>query len=146
MKSDVWIEFQELHGQVHCDDGTMPEKEGLEKFYKLTVDAFGGLGMHFHHARDLGHYLGVAGFKNVRCRIFKIPIGHWPNDDKMRSVGMFMASAVADAIPAFVGKPFEAHGISAQDGKAWQTLAMQALADNSKHRYFNFYFWYAQKP
>ncbi|GJC84204.1 secondary metabolism regulator LAE1 [Colletotrichum liriopes] len=146
MKSDAWIEFQELHGQVHCDDGTMQEEDGLKKFYKLTVDAFAGLGMNFHHARDLGRHLGAAGFKNINCKVFKVPIGTWPKNDRMRSVGLFMASAVADAIPAFAGKPFEAHGISAHDSRAWQTLAMQGLADNRKHRYFNFYFWYAQKP
>ncbi|KAK1510259.1 methyltransferase domain-containing protein [Colletotrichum abscissum] len=146
MKPGAWIEFQELHGQVHCDDGTMPEDDKLEEFYELTVEAFAGLGIMFHIARDLRPHLEAAGFKDIHCEVKKIPVGTWPKDKTMRLIGQYMKGVVADAIPAFAGKPFEAHGISNVESQVWQATAKKELEDRTKHRYLNFYFWYAQKP
>lgn len=146
MRPGAWIEFQELHGQVHCDDGTMPEDDKLKEFYELTVEAFDGLGIMFHIARDLRPHLEAAGFKDIHCEVKKIPVGTWPKDKTMRLIGQYMKGVVADAIPAFAGKPFEAHGISNVESQVWQATAKKELEDRTKHRYLNFYFWYAQKP
>ncbi|KAJ0386462.1 hypothetical protein COL922a_004362 [Colletotrichum nupharicola] len=127
MRSGGWIEFQELHGQIHSDDGTMTSDDKLKT------------------SRDLGPHLEAAGFRNVQCQIMKIPIGTWPKDNTQRLIGYYSKLAVKWAATAFTGKPFEAMGISKSQSDAWCKTVWEDLEDDSKHRYFNMYFWYAQK-
>ncbi|KAJ5006182.1 Secondary metabolism regulator LAE1 [Colletotrichum sp. SAR 10_66] len=145
MRSGGWIEFQELHGQIHSDDGTMASDDKLKTFYELVVQAFQSLGLDFHKARDLGPHLEAAGFRNVQCQIMKIPIGTWPKDNTQRLIGYYSKLAVKWAATAFTGKPFEAMGISKSQSDAWCKTVWEDLEDDSKHRYYNMFFWYAQK-
>lgn len=145
MRSGGWIEFQELHGQIHSDDGTMTSDDKLKTFYELVVQAFQSLGLDFHKARDLGPHLEAAGFRNVQCQIMKIPIGTWPKDNTQRLIGYYSKLAVKWAATAFTGKPFEAMGISKSQSDAWCKTVWEDLEDDSKHRYYNMFFWYAQK-
>ncbi|KAF9876736.1 methyltransferase domain-containing protein [Colletotrichum karsti] len=146
MKPGAWIEFQELHGQIHSDDGTMAKDDKLKEFYELVAEAFQGLGMDFHKARDLKPHLESAGFKNIHCEVKKIPVGTWPKDQTQRLIGYFSKQAINMAAPAFTGKPFEAMGISKVEAQVWCATIKKDMEDNSKHRYYNMFFWYAQKP
>ncbi|GJC84203.1 secondary metabolism regulator LAE1 [Colletotrichum liriopes] len=146
LKTGGWIEFQELHGQVNCDDGTVAEDDPVKRFWELGNEAFGLFGLHFHNARDLGPHLEAAGFKNIQCEVKKVPIGTWPKNNTLRLVGKYMKEAAVGVAAAFVGKPFEALGLSEVERQVWLATIKKALEDRSKHRYFNQYFWYAQKP
>ncbi|KAF5490165.1 Secondary metabolism regulator LAE1 [Colletotrichum fructicola] len=146
MKPGAWIEFQELHGQIHCDDGTMADDDKLKEFYELVVEAFQNLGLDLHKARDLRPHLEAAGFKDIHCEIKKIPIGIWPKDPTQRVIGKYSRQAIEMAAPAFTGKPFEAMGISKVESQVWCATVKKDMEDLSKHRYYNMFFWYAQKP
>ncbi|GKT41649.1 secondary metabolism regulator LAE1 [Colletotrichum spaethianum] len=113
---------------------------------KRLDKAFGRFGLHFHNARDLGPRLEAAGFKNIQCEVKKVPIGTWPKDNTLRLVGNYMKETAAGIATAFVGKPFEALGLLEVERQVWLATVKKALEDRSKHRYFNQYFWYAQKP
>jgi hypothetical protein len=145
LKKGGWIEFQELHPWPCCDDGTMKDDDVLKRFYEMAYDAFQLFKMNLHIARDLKPMLEEAGFKNVHCVVKKVPVGVWARDPILRVVGIYMKTAILSVIPAFAGKPFEALGIPPVEREVWQAHVRKTLEDNSIHRYFNFYFWYAQK-
>ncbi|KAF9876609.1 xanthine dehydrogenase [Colletotrichum karsti] len=145
LKPGGWVEFQELHFQVQCDDGSMAEDDKYKAFHDLLIDAFNLFGMNMHKARDLRPHIEAAGFKNIHCEIKKVPIGIWAKDKTLRLIGKYMQGAVLGALQAFE-KPLIAHGLTPVEAAVWTATARKEMDDLSKHRYFNFYFWYAQKP
>ncbi|KAJ0295274.1 hypothetical protein Brms1b_013786 [Colletotrichum noveboracense] len=145
LKPGGWIEFQELHIYPQCDDGTMKEDDKLKEFYDIVLQSFLCFGANFHKARDLRPHLEGAGFKDIRREVKKVPIGTWAKDEILRLCGLYLKHAIRDVLPAFK-KPFEANGLSPVETEVWTAIARKEIEDNSKHRYFNFYFWYAQRP
>lgn len=146
LKPGGWVELQELLGVPFCDDETMPDDDPVKKVYELAGQAFGKFGMDVHLAAKLGTGLKEAGFTNVQRVIKKVPIGHWPRDKTLRVVGYYQKIAVENLLPSLGGRPFTALGLNPVEIQLLLTAARKGLEDSSVHRYFEYYFWYAQRP
>ncbi|KAG6044178.1 hypothetical protein E4U39_003610 [Claviceps sp. Clav50 group G5] len=140
-----WIELQELLPTPLCDDGTMPDDDPVKYLYEKIERAFEKFGMRAQLPAELEPFLHEAGFENIHCQIFKVPIGSWAKDRTMRIVGLYQKMAVVDVLPIFSG-PFQALGMSEAEIEVMNAMARKGLDDPKAHRYFNYYFWYAQKP
>ncbi|KAG6093830.1 hypothetical protein E4U30_003975 [Claviceps sp. LM220 group G6] len=140
-----WIELQELLPTALCDDGTMPNDDPVKYLYEKIERAFEKFGMSAQLPAELEPFLHEAGFENIHCQSFKVPIGSWAKDRAMRIVGLYQKMAVVDVLPIFSG-PFRALGMSEAEIEVMNAMARKSLDDPKVHRYFNYYFWYAQKP
>lgn len=80
MRPGAWVELQDVDGQVHCDDGSVPEGWPLVRFCELLVEAFALFGTESHAASFGRRYLEAAGFVNIQHRAVKLPYGPWAND------------------------------------------------------------------
>ncbi|KAK4228587.1 Trans-aconitate 2-methyltransferase [Podospora fimiseda] len=147
LKPGGWIEFQESVGMPHCDDGSLPppEKDILRQFYLLCQEALAKFGMDLNRGASVGQYLTKAGFVNITCVKRKVPVGVWPRDKTMRLIGLYMREAAVQSMDT-LAKAFASMGMSAEEREVWGAKVREALMDNTVHRYFYFYFWYAQKP
>ncbi|KAK3989324.1 putative methyltransferase [Cladorrhinum sp. PSN332] len=147
LKPGGWIEFQESVGMPHCDDGSLPppDEDVLRQFYLLCQEAVGKFGMDLNRGANVGEFLEKAGFVNITCVKRKVPVGVWPKDKTMRLVGLYMREAALQSMPT-LAKAFASMGIGAEEREVWGAKVREALMDNKVHRYFYFYFWYAQKP
>ncbi|KAJ3498570.1 hypothetical protein NLG97_g1023 [Lecanicillium saksenae] len=141
-----WIEFQELHGIPFCDDQTMDDDDPFKVLYELAGRAYARLGLSMSLPAELGPMLLDAGFENIHRRVIKVPIGSWAAKETLRLGGMYQKRVITDFISTFAGRPFQALGIPEQEAEVRLALARQALEEPHVHRYFNYYFWYAQKP
>ncbi|KYK56525.1 S-adenosyl-L-methionine-dependent methyltransferase [Drechmeria coniospora] len=146
MRPGGWVEFQELDGTPFCDDGTMTDDDAFQRLHHVASEAYAALGMSMSAASRLESVLIDAGFVNIHCKILKVPIGVWAKDKTMRLIGLYQKTAVLEFMPAMAGRPFEALGIPAAEAQLKLAMARKALEDTTVHRYFNYYFWYAQKP
>jgi hypothetical protein len=141
-----WIEFQELNALPKCDDDTMPESDPVAHIYELAGKAFTKFGCDVLLPSKLEGLLREAGFENIHCQVKKVPIGVWAKDKTMRLIGMYQRTAVQEILPSLAGRPFEALGLSNAESQIRVALARKGLGDSTVHRYFDYYFWYAQKP
>ncbi|KAK7986931.1 hypothetical protein PG996_006459 [Apiospora saccharicola] len=141
-----WVEWQELHAWMQCDDGTMPPNDPAFDFYKLFQQAFRRIGCDTSLAANLDGPLKDAGFVNVQCVVKKIPVGQWARDKKLRLAGWYLRTAIQEVLPALCGKPLAVLGLNEVERELWRAAAVRAISDDSVHRYWNMYFWYAQKP
>ncbi|KAG5974976.1 hypothetical protein E4U55_007915 [Claviceps digitariae] len=141
-----WIELQELQGIPLCDDGTMPDDDPVKCLYDTAGSAYEKFGMSTTLPAELEPFLREAGFENIHCQIMKVPIGPWAKDRTMRVVGLYQKMAVLDFLPTLSGRPFKALGMSDAEGEVAIAMARKGLDNANAHRYFNYYFWYAQKP
>lgn len=141
-----WVEFQELMGMPSCDDGTMPDDDALVRLYTTAGKAWAKLGLSTTIAAELESYLCDAGFINVHCKVFKVPIGAWAKDGAMRLIGLYQKHAVDGFMSVLAGRPFHALGLDPIAVQIDLAAARRSIDDTSVHRYFDYYFWYAQKP
>ena len=124
----------------------MSRDDSFKRLYDLAGQAYRKFGMSTALPAQLEPLLLEAGFQNIHCKIMKVPIGTWAKDNTMRLIGLYQKTAVRDFISTLAGRPFEALGFSQEEAQVTLALARKALDDTHVHRYFNYYFWYAQKP
>ncbi len=146
LKLGGWIEFQELNGEPMCDDGTMSPDDPVARIYNLAHESFQHFGMDTTMASKLEPLLAGAGFEDIQCKVKKVPIGVWARDKTLRLVGLYQKMAVLDLLPALGGRPFRALGLSDAEAQVALAMARKGLDDTAVHRYFNYYFWFAQRP
>jgi hypothetical protein len=129
-----------------CDDDTMPADDPVKVMYNLAEEAYGKFGFDVRKASKLEPLLQDAGFENIHCKIKKVPIGVWAKDKTLRLVGLYQKTAIVEFMQTLAGRPFEALGMRQEESQVRLALARRGLEDPTVHRYFNYYFWYAQKP
>ncbi|KAG6243007.1 hypothetical protein E4U25_002284 [Claviceps purpurea] len=141
-----WIELQEVQPIPLCDDGTMPDDDPVKYVCETAARAFEKFDLKTTLPPKLEPYLREAGFENIHCQIFKAPIGPWAKDRTMRIVGLYSRLALAELLTTLAGRPFQALEMSEAEIEVTMAMARKGLDDPNVHRYFNYYFWYAQKP
>ena len=124
----------------------MTSDDPFKRLYDLAGEAYQKFGMSTALPSQLEPFLLEAGFQNIHCKRMKVPIGTWARDKTMRLIGLYQKTAVRDFISTLAGRPFQALGMSQEEGEVTLAYARKALEDANTHRYFNYYFWYAQKP
>lgn len=80
MKPGGWIELQDVDGDVHSDDDTVPDDWPLKRFTEILLEGFAKFGTNAHAAVFGGQYLEEAGFVNIQHNYIKLPYGTWPKD------------------------------------------------------------------
>nr|RBQ84268.1 hypothetical protein FVER53263_06795 [Fusarium verticillioides] len=80
MKPGAWVELQDVDGQVHTDDNSIPDDWPLKRFTEIILQAFALYETNAHAAVFGGQYLAEAGFVNIKHNYIKLPYGTWPKD------------------------------------------------------------------
>ena len=81
-----------------------------------------------------------AGFVNVVCRNFKLPIGSWPKDPRLRQAGLFGLFNLLDGLEGLSLKVFtELLGYSLQELEVLLMECRREIKDNTIHSYWPVY-------
>jgi hypothetical protein len=146
IKPGGWLEFQEMHYFPHCDDGTMPDSWPFLKFYEPLTEGLGALNVNLTTALEHTLNLEPYGFTNIHHKVFKIPIGTWPKNKTLKTVGLYMRTAVLDGLDAMSFGPLcRGLGWSKEEVQVYLVDVRKCLVDNSVHSYFPFHVSYGQK-
>lgn len=91
--------------------------------------------------------LREAGFENVCEKVWKVPIGVWPRDPKLKKVGLYNRFVLYDALQAVSLAPLT-RGLSwsAEEVELFLVEVRKSLADSSIHTYLTFHAVYGQEP
>ncbi len=95
LRPDRWIELQEFHLPMRCDDDTMAGT-AFERWNHLMVEASAKTGVKvdggFAEVPDL---LDKAGFAEIQRKGMRWAVGPWPKDSTAKEIGrMFRAVSV----------------------------------------------------
>ncbi len=125
----------------------MREDDPVVRFLCLTKDALDARGMELDKCRALRGPLRRAGFTNIELLKKKVPIGSWcEQDESLKHAGNLQKLSLQNVVPVVTGRLFQEIGISLLEREVWSATVKKSLTDASVHRYFNVYFWTAQKP
>ena len=90
IKPGGYVESQEFDLQVMCDDDSLPKDSAIVEWCKLLNEGGVAGGMRFRLTSDeLKSAMEIAGFEDIKVLGFKLPIGLWPADPKLREAGKF---------------------------------------------------------
>ncbi|KAK1675459.1 methyltransferase domain-containing protein [Colletotrichum godetiae] len=149
LKPGGWIELQELRFVLQCDDGTMPgtEEYGYGKFVDLCMSGFRSFGINPLAMERNSEMLRESGFENVVEKVWKVPIGTWPRDQKLKTIGLYNRSMLIDALQAVSMAPLT-RGLkwSASEVEVFLIDVRKSLMNVSIHSYLTFHVVYGQKP
>lgn len=144
-KNGGWVEFQEIIPEILCDDDTMGPDDALRTFYEATAQGLGTFGCDVLRPARLDEALERAGYTKIQRVTHKIPISTWARDKHLKTLGLFMETAMLESLDSLAAKPLAALGISRRDRQQLVRHVEKSLGDRSAHRYVNCVFCYGQK-
>ena len=130
-----------------CDDGTLPPQSYVVKFLQGVKDGLAAFSVNLLGMEKNQENVKAAGFVNVDEQAFKVPIGSWPRNQKMKTIGTYNRSMIYDGLQGISMGPFT-RGLkwSAQEVEVFLVDVRKALMDRSQHSYLPFHVVIGQKP
>lgn len=147
LKPGGWIEFCEFLPVVGCDDDTVRPDNALLKFYDLMRQAFlRQYGMDITYIEKVPSKLEQTGFINIQRKIFHLPIGDWPKETHLRTIGVYMREIIDDMLSAMAAKPFTDAGLDKAEISELLHNVRGVLRNKKFHPYLPAHIVWAQKP
>ncbi|KAI9843532.1 MAG: hypothetical protein M1837_006287 [Sclerophora amabilis] len=142
-----WVEFQDYDLQYYSDDGSLRPEQPVLGWINSLIKCITDFGKEPSPGPKLKGWVEDAGFKNVEQRKFRLPIGPWPKDKHLKTLGSWTLVAAEDGLEAFTLRLYT-------NVLGWKPEEVQVLLANVRkdlrnpkiHAYLNFYVVYGQKP
>lgn len=152
MKPGGWFELQEFHYTAACDDSSCDGPYAWRDFCNYLGQGMTNLGSEMNGILKAEGELKAAGFKNIRSKNFKCPLGPWAKKKSLQECGHVLRDVVMYGLNGLARRPF-------RDGLGWTPIQIEMfLVDVRKdvmreknglpvfHSYFPFKSIYGQKP
>ncbi|EXF85550.1 TAM domain methyltransferase [Colletotrichum fioriniae PJ7] len=147
LKPGGWIEVQDMVWAFACDDGTVGPDYTPKKTMDLLKEALDKFGVDIDVADKFADRIESAGFVNQIHDVKKVPVGTWPKEPHLKSIGSYCAAVNYDSLGAVTNVPFT-------KGLGWTQLEIEVflvqvrkdLLDNSNHAYHYYHSYSGQKP
>ena len=95
------MEAQEISVDAKTDDDSFPENSFIRQWCDNQEAAAQNMGISLQlTGEEIKAHMETAGFQNVEIRAFKIPIGPWPADKKLKEVGLFQLAGMLEGMEA----------------------------------------------
>ncbi|KAF4339633.1 hypothetical protein FBEOM_6416 [Fusarium beomiforme] len=149
LKPGGWIESHEALSRMDSDDGSITEKSAMHQWGKFFVEGGKKIGRSFTIVEDgvQRSSMEKAGFVNLEQRDFKVPIGGWPEDPKMKEIGKFAQATLEQDIEGYV--LFMANtveGWTKEEVEVYISMLRRELRQGKMHPYYLQKVVWAQKP
>uniref|UniRef100_A0A4E9EH12 Carboxylic ester hydrolase n=1 Tax=Gibberella zeae TaxID=5518 RepID=A0A4E9EH12_GIBZA len=138
LKPGGWIELHETANTLYSeDDSLQPDNALVEMMEHLTV-ACEKIGRTMDPAPSFKQWVGEAGFESVKEDRFKLPIGPWPKDERLKEIGTLMGINMIEGVAAFTAVLFtEVLGWSRERVELFNARVRQASRQRSVHPIFD---------
>ncbi|RBA16074.1 hypothetical protein FPRO05_11924 [Fusarium proliferatum] len=149
LKPGGYIESHEALSRMDCDDGSITEKSAMHQWGKFFVEGGKKIGRSFTIVEDgvQRSAMEKAGFVNLEERDFKVPIGGWPKDPRMKEIGKYAQATLEQDIEGYV--LFMANtveGWTKAEVEVYISMLRRELRQGTMHPYYRQKVVWAQKP
>lgn len=95
------MEHLEAAFPLESDDDSIPNPTRIGEWMYWLDMAGSVTGKSFKIAEQLKEWMIGAGFQNVTEKVYKLPIGGWPKDEKFKAIGQFNLLNVLEGVGMF---------------------------------------------
>ncbi|KAJ4252794.1 hypothetical protein NW762_010700 [Fusarium torreyae] len=146
-KPGGFIESAEVNPIFNSDDETINEATAIQKWNHLWNEGGKAFDRSFTEVENDVELLQAAGFVDIQVKDFKVPVGGWAQDPKLRQVGRFVHATIANDLEGYTL-------LLAQQTLRWPqdeyqlflTEMREAMKDKNIHGYLRNRFITARKP
>jgi hypothetical protein len=129
------------------DDGTVTDEHPLNEWSRISIEAAKKIGKTFENAQFTKENISKAGFVGVVEQKYKMPVGAWSSDPKMRELGRWNALYFQQGIEGMclyllnrvMGWPYE-------EVQVYIAKMRSELLNRKVHPYYEIYIVYGRKP
>ncbi|EED14088.1 conserved hypothetical protein [Talaromyces stipitatus ATCC 10500] len=141
------IELQEYEAVYKSDDGTLNRAEAIKTWQQKLNEASERVGQPMNSVETLKARLERAGFVDVRDDAYKVPVGPWPKDRRLKELGYMMLFHCFEALEAFTLAPFtRVLGWSSDEMRQLMERVKVELSSARNHLYVVIHFIHGRKP
>ncbi|OAG39697.1 hypothetical protein AYO21_05972 [Fonsecaea monophora] len=137
-----WLEMQEYETHLKSDDDPeLTRVPYLKRWQDEVNEGSKVFGKDLDVAKEQRERMSNAGFVDVRDDIYKVPVGVWPRDPKLKTLGKYQLGQVCSAIEPFaLGFLTRYRGWSEDECRVLVAHVLRELQDFHNHLYVNFHF------
>ncbi|KAI9797456.1 MAG: hypothetical protein M1833_005496 [Piccolia ochrophora] len=142
-----WVEFQDYDPSYRCDDGSLKPDHAVARWIKLITQACHEVGRDPSPGPQLEGWVRDAGFTEIHSHTFKIPIGRWPKNPRLKTVGAWDLLQILEGLEGFSMALFtRTLKWTAEEVQVLLSKVREDLKNPAIHTYTNFHVVYARKP
>ncbi|KAJ9616825.1 hypothetical protein H2200_000544 [Cladophialophora chaetospira] len=142
-----WLEMQEYETWLESDDDVdLTQAPYLKQWQDEVNRGSTVFGKELDIAKEQKQRLIEAGFVDVRDDVYKVPVGTWPREPKLKELGKFQMAQVCSAIEPFA-LGFLTHALNWSEDECHVLVArvVKELQNKQNHFYVNFHYVYGRK-
>lgn len=146
-KPGGWVEFQDWDTTLYSPDGSLNPNHSIYQFHKTTSEAQENKGYNMRPGPCLEQWLIDAGFTNVQCHKFILPLGTWPKDKHYKQIGAYNFLQMQQGLEGIGLATLTRSGEwTPEEVQVLVAKARQDLSNPRIHGQYGFYVAYGQKP
>ncbi|KAI3558587.1 hypothetical protein CABS01_07453 [Colletotrichum abscissum] len=147
LKPGGWVEFQESANTLYSEDGSLKPDNAMVQMMDGLMEACEKIGRTMDPAPSFKRWTEEAGFQKVGEQRFKLPIGSWPRDARLKEVGTLMGVNFLEGVEAFTAALFkDVLGWSPEEVTVLNAGVRAAVRKRDVHPIFDFIVVTGQKP
>ncbi|KAJ4129233.1 hypothetical protein NW768_007768 [Fusarium equiseti] len=142
-----WVQSAEADVEFRCDDGTVDLEPSLKLFKKIFEDGGKLINTPFFVYDMQVKGFEEAGFEEIHTVDYKIPVGNWPKDPKLREVGKFVRACLENDLEGYTLMMWQDVLQWPKDEYQMFLLGIRKAIKNPKvHTYMKVRYVYGRKP
>lgn len=143
-----WVEAQDFVLRPYSDDDSLPAESKIAQWHALSHEGLMVAGRNvWETSTEISSYFKDAGFVNVTVEEFKLPLGPWPKEKRLKEAGGFMMLSTLDDIEGISMALFtRLLGWEKTDVEVFLAGVKKEWLQKSIHAYWPVYAVYGQKP
>ncbi|KAL4781524.1 S-adenosyl-L-methionine-dependent methyltransferase [Aspergillus varians] len=98
MKPGGFYEIQEFRVWFYSQEHDPPKDSSIEQWQRLLTEGTTRFGKSLNIVEKLADKMKDAGFVNVREDVIKVPIGPWPKDPSLKTLGQWMQVHAVESV------------------------------------------------
>ncbi|KAK4443922.1 S-adenosyl-L-methionine-dependent methyltransferase [Podospora aff. communis PSN243] len=150
LKPGGWFQHLEPNIELRCDNPDVPygEDHVYKQWAKLFYDAGDRIDRSFRIDEEIMvGWASGAGFKDVTQQKFKLPIGGWPKDKRLKEMGMYTALYMDMSLDGFALFPIgQILGWTLEEVQALVAKMREAVHNLNNRSNSDMHLVYGQKP
>ncbi|KAK7417722.1 hypothetical protein QQX98_004378 [Neonectria punicea] len=148
-KPGGWVQSCEIDPPFYSDDGTVDDDYGFQTWNKLIREGGKKFGRTFCVVEEGLQVPSIrsAGFVDIEEVNYKVPVGQWAKDPKLREVGQFLRSTMENDAEGYTMLLWnQVMGWGQDEYQVFLMAFRKALRNKSLHGYMKLRYVWARKP
>ncbi|PWY88266.1 TAM domain methyltransferase [Aspergillus heteromorphus CBS 117.55] len=147
LKPGGWLELQESVNTLVSEDGSLRPDSHMVRMMETLKEACNKIGQTMDPAPNFEQWVEGAGFGTVHKAKFKLPVGTWPRDERLKECGSFMRVNMVEGVEAFTAALLpDVLGWDHQEVMDLNEAVRKESMKNDMHPLFEYIVFAAQKP